>query len=81
MPMAGWFQYVSSPHYLAEVLIYASFYLLAGVRGGGLGHGYQLVLTWVFSNQALWAGRTHAWYQKKFEDYPRDRRRLIPGLW
>lgn len=81
MPMAGWFQYVSGPHYLAEVLIYASLYLLAGQRARGIGQGYQLMLTWVFSNQALVAGRTHTWYQTKFKDYPRDRRRLVPGVW
>lgn len=81
MPMEGWFQYVSCAHYFAELLIYWSYVLLAGARGGGLGQGYILVAIWVFSNQSYMAGCAHAWYQRKFEDYPRGRKRLIPGVW
>ena len=81
MPTQGWFQYVSCPHYFAELLIYISFMLMAGWNGGGPSQGYVVALHWVFANQALVAGHTHAWYKSKFEDYPLSRRRLIPGVW
>lgn len=72
---------MSSAHYLAELLIYFSFVLLGSFKGRGLGQGYLVAFAWVFANHALVGGRTHAWYQQKFEDYPRDRKRLIPGVW
>ncbi|CAM9888440.1 unnamed protein product [Ectocarpus sp. 4 AP-2014] len=81
IPTAGWFQYVSCPHYFAELLVYGSFVLLGSFKGRGLGQGYLVAFAWVFANQALVAGWVQAWYQQKFEDYPRDRRRLIPGVW
>lgn len=82
MPTEGWFKYVSCPHYFAEILIYCSYVLLMGThRGGGFGQGYVLVALWVFSNQACVAGSMHQWYQRKFEDYPRGRKRMIPGVW
>ena len=81
MPTQGWFQYVSCPHYFAELLIYISFMLMAGWSGGGPSQGYAVALHWVFANQALVAGHSHAWYKSKFEDYPPSRKRLIPGVW
>ncbi|CAM9114056.1 unnamed protein product [Scytosiphon promiscuus] len=81
IPTEGWFQHVSSPHYLAELLVYSAFVVLGSFKGRGLGQGYLVAFAWVFANQALVGGRTHAWYQQKFEDYPRERKRLIPGVW
>ncbi|CAM9488090.1 unnamed protein product, partial [Ascophyllum nodosum] len=81
IPTAGWFKHVSCPHYFAELLIYLSFLLLAGTSGRGLGQGYVVALLFVFANQAYVAGQAHAWYRTKFEDYPRDRKRLVPGIW
>lgn len=72
---------MSCPHYLAELLVYASFALLGGFKGRGLGQGYLVAFSFVLANQALVAGRADAWYRQKFEDYPRERKRLIPGVW
>ncbi|CAM9686252.1 unnamed protein product [Discosporangium mesarthrocarpum] len=78
MPSKGWFRYVSSPHYLAELLVYLSYLTMCG-RGaeGGVG----LMVLWVLANQAVVAASTHEWYRKKFDDYPPERKRLIPFLW
>lgn len=72
---------MSCAHYSAELLVYAAFVVLGSFKGRGLGQGYLVAFAWVFANQALVAGRAHAWYLQKFEGYPRERKRLIPGVW
>eukprot|EP00752_Nemacystus_decipiens_P008747 g7808.t1 len=81
IPTDGWFQHVSCAHYSAELLVYAAFVVLGSFKGRGLGQGYLVAFAWVFANQALVAGRAHAWYLQKFEGYPSERKRLIPGVW
>lgn len=72
---------MSCAHYSAELLVYAAFVVLGSFKGRGLGQGYLVAFAFVFANQALVAGRAHAWYLQKFEGYPRERKRLIPGVW
>ena len=76
VPRGDWFEYVSCPHYLAEILIYCSFCVALGV-----GHQTgQLLLIWVAANQIISALMSHFWYQDKFDDYPSKRRAIIPYL-
>lgn len=76
IPRGGWFELVSCPHYLCEVLIYLSLALIPGGRMPAL----WLQFVWVAVNQVLTADRTHQWYLRKFSDYPKQRRRIIPWL-
>jgi 3-oxo-5-alpha-steroid 4-dehydrogenase 3 / polyprenol reductase len=66
LPTDGWFQFVTCPHYLAEILIYASFTILLELEKPTPYYGYRhyLVLTWVASNLTLSALINHRWYQK-----------------
>lgn len=77
IPYGDWFEYVSSAHYLAEFVIYFSFI----VATGG-----QIVDTWLLfaftvMNLSIAADGTHKWYRRKFENYPRSRKAIVPFLY
>lgn len=74
IPRGGAFEWLSCPHYLAEIVIYVG--LLLVLRGRHV--NAWLILSWVVCNLVLAAQATHRWYRKKFEDYPTHRRALIP---
>lgn len=61
VPKGGLFDYISCPHYLAELIIYASFTLIAGFTRGSL-----LVLLFVALTMGSQALKTHAWYRANF---------------
>jgi len=78
IPHSDWFEYVSCPHYLAEVLIYLSLLLI-------LGHfenwSMWLILAFVLANLGNSALDTHRWYKNKFgDDYPKYRKAIIPNM-
>ncbi|GLU19798.1 hypothetical protein SLE2022_360250 [Rubroshorea leprosula] len=77
IPSGDWFDMVSSPHYLAEMVIYAG--LL--IASGGTDFTIWLLLAFVVANLAFAAAETQRWYLKKFEDYPHNRRILLPVLY
>jgi len=75
LPKGGLFEYVSCPHYFAEIIIYSGLLVTQAAKPA-----FHLIMLWVVSNLALAAMETHQWYLKKFEDYPKHRRALIPFL-
>ena len=76
IPRGDWFEYVSCPHYLSEVVMYTCLLVMLGP-----GHTTWLaVWLWVISNQVGSALMSHYWYKQKFEDYPADRRAIFPFL-
>ncbi|XP_068448964.1 polyprenol reductase [Clinocottus analis] len=74
MPAGGWFELVSCPHYLAELLIYVSLSVVLG----GLSLTWWLVVVYVLFNQALAAQLCHDLYVSKFDSYPKHRKAFIP---
>ncbi|XP_072040450.1 polyprenal reductase-like [Amphiura filiformis] len=76
IPYGDWFEIVSCPHYLSEVLIYVSLVVTLG--------GYHLLayamLAFVVTNQVGCGLTSHQWYQTKFEDYPKSRKAIIPWI-
>lgn len=76
IPRGDWFELVSSPHYLAEVLIYASLVLFTG----GHNPGFFLVLVFTILVLLLSARQAHDWYLSKFENYPK-RCVMFPWMW
>ena len=75
LPVGDWFQFVSCPHYSAEVLIYWSLML---VEWGST--AMLLPCVFVVCVLSLSAHQMHGWYCSKFNDYPRNRKRIIPCL-
>ncbi|KAL2611753.1 hypothetical protein R1flu_023445 [Riccia fluitans] len=76
LPRGDWFELVSCPHYLAEIVIYVGFI----VASGGTSPLMYLLLGLVVANLYLVAKPTHEWYLAKFDDYPKSRRAMIPYM-
>ncbi|KAG6762916.1 hypothetical protein POTOM_033443 [Populus tomentosa] len=66
IPRGDWFEIVSSPHYLAEIVIYAGMVFASG----GADLTIWLVFGFVVSNLVFAAAETHRWYLQKFDNYP-----------
>ncbi|GAA4898200.1 methyltransferase [Ferrimonas pelagia] len=72
IPHGGGFRFVSSPSYLGEMLSWLGFAILTWSLAG------VFILLVTMANLVPRALATHGWYKKKFEDYPSDRKALIP---
>ncbi len=76
IPYSDWFDYVSCPHYLAEIVIYTSLWIFTGFKLSS-----TLVLLFVICNLVYSATETHKWYLEKFrETYPKNRKIIVPYL-
>ncbi|PSN49004.1 Polyprenol reductase [Blattella germanica] len=73
IPQGDWFDLVSSPHNLAEILMYLAITLI--LWGSST---WPFVFLWVLSNQVETALLTHWWYKSSFKDYPASRKAVIP---
>ncbi|XP_048220314.1 polyprenol reductase isoform X1 [Perognathus longimembris pacificus] len=76
IPFGDWFEYVSSPNYLAELMIYISMAVTFGFHNTT----WWLVVTYVFFSQALSAFLSHKFYTSQFVSYPKHRRAFLPFL-
>ncbi|CAF2157654.1 unnamed protein product [Brassica napus] len=77
IPHGDWFEIVSSPHYLAEIVLYLG--LL--IASGGTEITIWLLHGFVVGNLTLAAGETHRWYLRKFENYPANRNAIFPYVY
>jgi 3-oxo-5-alpha-steroid 4-dehydrogenase 3 len=76
-PKGFLFDFVTCPHYFAEIGIYASILLLNPSHMEG-----WLVLIWVSSNLAVVSHVQYNWYKEKFPDeVPPSWKRLLPFVW
>ncbi|KAJ9189652.1 hypothetical protein P3X46_000917 [Hevea brasiliensis] len=75
IPYGDWFDIVSSPHYLAEI-IYAGMVFVSGA---------DLTIWFLFAsvvaNLVFAAAETHRWYLRKFDNYPSSRLAIIPFIY
>jgi hypothetical protein len=74
IPCGGMFNYVSSPHYFAEILIYLSINIIFA----GQSTTWWLVCLFVAVNQILMGLVNHQWYKKQFTHYPITRKAVLP---
>ncbi|KAI3502302.1 hypothetical protein L1887_30336 [Cichorium endivia] len=77
IPYGDWFEYVSSPHYSAEIVIYGGLVVASG--GGDL--SLWLLFAFVVANLVFAATETQRWYRHKFDDYPRNRYIIFPFVY
>ena len=75
IPYGGLYRWISCPNYLGEIVEWAGWAIATWSLPG------LFFLVWTISNLAPRARSHHAWYQKEFENYPKERKALIPGLW
>jgi 3-oxo-5-alpha-steroid 4-dehydrogenase 1 len=73
IPRGGMFEHVSSAHYFGELIEWVGWAILT-LSWSGLVFAF-----WTFANLVPRAHRNHSWYLEKFgEEYPHDRKRIIP---
>ncbi|KAL5725051.1 hypothetical protein ACHQM5_008238 [Ranunculus cassubicifolius] len=77
IPRGDWFEIVSCPHYLAEIVIYGGILTVSG----GLDFTVWLLFGFVVVNLVFAAAETHRWYFRKFENYPKTRHAILPFLY
>ena len=75
IPTGGLHSRVASPNYFGEIIEWAGFALAAWTLPA------LAFLVFTIANLAPRARDHLRWYQQAFDDYPADRRALIPGLW
>ena len=72
----GWlFEYISCPNHLGEIIEWLGFAIAARSLPA------ISFAAWTFCNLAPRSNNHHKWYQDYFNDYPKNRKRLIPFLW
>lgn len=75
IPHGFLFRYVTAPNHLGEMLEWLGFFLVAPSLAS------LSFWIWTVANLAPRARDHHEWYRKKFRDYPKDRKILLPGIW
>ncbi len=72
IPYGGLFQRVSCPNYLGEIIEWSGFALMTWSLPA-----LSFVL-WTMANLVPRALAHHKWYHQTFEDYPKERKAIIP---
>ncbi|GCB66034.1 hypothetical protein scyTo_0010040 [Scyliorhinus torazame] len=76
IPYGDWFEVVSCPHYLAELLIY----LAISMTFEGRHLTWWFLVLYVLLSHAMMAILCHEFYVKKFDTYPKKRKAFIPFI-
>ena len=75
IPHGGLYRWVSCPNYLGEMVIWVGWAIVTWSLAG------LAFALWTVANLAPRAWSHHRWYQERFEDYPTERKALLPGVW
>ena len=78
LPVGGWFDKlnVSSPHYLAEMIVHVTVGVALGMRNST----WWLMTGYLALNHVQLAADKQRFYRQKFDDYPKRRKILIPYI-
>ena len=68
------YKYVSYPNYLGEIMEWTAFALMTWSLAG------LSFAIWTIANLVPRAIAGHEWYNKTFEDYPKNRKAILPYL-
>jgi 3-oxo-5-alpha-steroid 4-dehydrogenase 1 len=74
IPRGFLFEYVSSPQYFTELLSFLGWTIMTWSPAG------LVIFCISLANLVPRALQTHQWYREKFEDYPKNRKALIPFI-
>ena len=75
IPHGYLFKYISCPNHFSEILQWTGFAIMAWNLPA------TCFLIWTIANLLPRALKHHKWYRENFEDYPKDRKAIIPKLW
>jgi 3-oxo-5-alpha-steroid 4-dehydrogenase 1 len=75
IPHGRLYSWVSCPNYLGEITIWIGWAIATWSLPG------LVFAFWTVANLLPRAKANHAWYRDTFEDYPPQRKALLPGLW
>ncbi|XP_048511472.1 polyprenol reductase [Athalia rosae] len=75
LPKGGLFDYISSPLQSTEILMYFMLMLILWNSST-----YHYIFAWVLMNQIVTGLLGHWWYVETFEDYPKEKKALVPGI-
>ena len=75
IPKGGLYRYISCPNYFGEILEWFGWAIVTWSLTG------LAFAIWTFANLAPRARAHHRWYHQNFEEYPVERKALLPGLW
>lgn len=71
----GWlYEYISCPNYLGEMLVWCGWAVATWSLAGAV------FVVWTVANLLPRALSNHQWYLETFEDYPVNRKAVIPGV-
>lgn len=74
IPTGGLFRWVSCPNYLGEIVEWTGWAIATWSMAG------LAFALYTAANVGPRALAHHRWYRERFEDYPKERRALIPGV-
>lgn len=75
IPHGGMYRWISCPNYFGEILEWFGWAIATWSLAG------LAFFAWTAANLAPRAQSHHLWYREEFEDYPTERRALLPRLW
>ena len=67
-------KYISSPNYFGEIIEWLGWAILTWSASG------LVFFIWTFANLFPRAISNHAWYKDRFEEYPKNRKAIFPGI-
>ena len=74
MPDKFMHRYISAPNYFGEIIEWIGWAILTWSISG------LVFALWTIANLFPRALAHHRWYQEKFNDYPKNRKAIIPGI-
>jgi len=75
IPTSGLYRWISCPNYLGEVVLWLGWAIATQSLAGAA------FAAWTIANLAPRAWAHHRWYKEQFDDYPEERKALLPGIW
>ena len=74
IPQTFLYKYLSAPNYFGEIIEWLGWAILTWSISG------VVFLIWVIANLFPRAIAHHRWYKNKFDNYPKNRKAIIPGI-
>lgn len=75
IPYGTLYYWISCPNYFGEIIIWIGWAIATWSLSG------LAFAAWTAANLVPRARAHHAWYRKRFPDYPPKRKALLPGIW